>query len=64
VSMVHFGMPLALADLHNAGAAVLVICTVTLLRLLWPESVAEPDPVAGSEAATRPAAAAGSATSA
>jgi hypothetical protein len=37
---------------------------VTLLRLLWPESVAEPDPVAGSEAVTRPAAAAGSATSA
>jgi heme a synthase len=40
VSMVHFGMPLALADLHNAGAAVLVICTVTLLRLLWPEAAA------------------------
>ena len=26
-----------LATLHNAGAALLVICTVTLLRLLWPE---------------------------
>jgi cytochrome c oxidase assembly protein subunit 15 len=38
MSMVHFGMPLALATLHNAGAALLVICTVTLLRLLWPES--------------------------
>ena len=37
VSMVHFGMPLPLATLHNAGAALLVICTVTLLRLLWPE---------------------------
>jgi cytochrome c oxidase assembly protein subunit 15 len=37
MSMVHFGMPLALATLHNAGAALLVICTVTLLRLLWPE---------------------------
>jgi cytochrome c oxidase assembly protein subunit 15 len=36
MSMVHFGMPLALATLHNAGAAFLVICTVTLLRLLWP----------------------------
>jgi cytochrome c oxidase assembly protein subunit 15 len=35
MSMVHFGMPLALATLHNAGAALLVICTVTLLRLLW-----------------------------
>ncbi len=37
VSMVHFGMPLALATLHNAGAALLVICSVTLLRLLWPK---------------------------
>ena len=40
MSMVHFGMPLALATMHNAGAALLVICTVTLLRLLWPEPVA------------------------
>jgi cytochrome c oxidase assembly protein subunit 15 len=38
MSMVHFGMPLALATMHNAGAALLVICAVTLLRLLWPES--------------------------
>ena len=38
MSMVHFGMPLALATMHNAGAALLVICVVTLLRLLWPES--------------------------
>jgi cytochrome c oxidase assembly protein subunit 15 len=37
MSMVHFGMPLGLATMHNAGAALLVICTVTLLRLLWPE---------------------------
>lgn len=37
MSMVHFGMPLSLATLHNAGAALLVVCTVTLLRLLWPE---------------------------
>jgi heme a synthase len=35
--MVHFGMPLPLATLHNAGAALLVICMVTLLRLLWPK---------------------------
>jgi cytochrome c oxidase assembly protein subunit 15 len=34
--MVHFGMPLALATLHNAGAALLVIAMVTLLRMLWP----------------------------
>jgi cytochrome c oxidase assembly protein subunit 15 len=40
MSMVHFGMPLSLATMHNAGAALLVICSVTLLRLLWPESPA------------------------
>jgi heme a synthase len=37
MTMVHFAMPLPLATLHNAGAALLVICTVTLLRTLWPE---------------------------
>jgi cytochrome c oxidase assembly protein subunit 15 len=36
VAMVHFGLPLPLATLHNAGAALLVICTVTLLRVLRP----------------------------
>jgi heme a synthase len=36
VAMVHFAMPLPLAILHNAGAALLVVCTVTLLRALWP----------------------------
>jgi len=35
--MVHFGMPLILATLHNAGAALLVVSMVTLLRLLWPK---------------------------
>ncbi|HEY2465559.1 MAG TPA: COX15/CtaA family protein [Steroidobacteraceae bacterium] len=44
MSMVHFGMPLGLATMHNAGAALLVICTVTLLRLLWPESPARAVP--------------------
>jgi heme a synthase len=33
---VHWGIPLPLATLHNAGAAFLVICMVTLLRALWP----------------------------
>ena len=42
MSMVHFGMPLPLATLHNAGAALLVVCTVTLLRLLWPQPRTEP----------------------
>jgi heme a synthase len=36
VTMVHFGMPLLLAVFHNAGAALLVISMVTLLRSLWP----------------------------
>jgi cytochrome c oxidase assembly protein subunit 15 len=38
VAMVHFGFPLPLATLHNAGAALLVISMVTLLRMLWPQS--------------------------
>jgi cytochrome c oxidase assembly protein subunit 15 len=38
VAMVHFAMPLPLATLHNAGAAFLVICSVTLLRTLWPSA--------------------------
>jgi cytochrome c oxidase assembly protein subunit 15 len=36
VTMVHFALPLPLATLHNAGAALLVICAVTLLRVLRP----------------------------
>ena len=36
VSMVYWGMPLSFAVLHNAGAALLVICMVTMLRTLWP----------------------------
>jgi heme a synthase len=36
VATVHWGVPLALATLHNAGAAFLVVCMVWLLRALWP----------------------------
>jgi cytochrome c oxidase assembly protein subunit 15 len=36
VAMVHWGVPLGLATLHDAGAAYLVISMVTLLRALWP----------------------------
>lgn len=36
VTTVHFGVPLPLATLHNAGAAFLVLSMVTLLRALWP----------------------------
>jgi cytochrome c oxidase assembly protein subunit 15 len=36
VATVHFGVPLSIATLHNAGAAFLVISMVYLLRALWP----------------------------
>jgi cytochrome c oxidase assembly protein subunit 15 len=36
LAVVHWGVPLPLATLHNAGAAFLVISMVTLLRALWP----------------------------
>ncbi len=36
IATVHFGVPLPLATLHNAGAALLVISMVSLLRALWP----------------------------
>jgi cytochrome c oxidase assembly protein subunit 15 len=38
VATVHWGVPLPLATLHNAGAAFLVISMMTLLRALWPAS--------------------------
>jgi heme a synthase len=36
LATVHFGVPLSVATLHNAGAAFLVISMVSLLRALWP----------------------------
>lgn len=36
ISTVHWGVPLTVATLHNAGAAFLVVVMVTLLRALWP----------------------------
>jgi len=36
MATVHWGVPLSLATLHNAGAAFLVISMVWLLRALWP----------------------------
>src|ERR1700688_3381041 len=36
VATVHWGVPLDLATLHNAGAAFLVCIMVCLLRALWP----------------------------
>ncbi len=38
IAIVHFGVPLPLATLHNAGAAFLVISVVILLRALWPQA--------------------------
>jgi cytochrome c oxidase assembly protein subunit 15 len=38
VATVHFGVPLSVATLHNAGAALLVMSMVWLLRALWPAS--------------------------
>ena len=38
LATVHWGVPLRLATLHNAGAAFLVLSMVTLLRALWPAS--------------------------
>ena len=36
VSTVHWGVPLPIATLHNAGAALLVVVMVALIRALWP----------------------------
>jgi heme a synthase len=36
LSTVHWGVPLPVATMHNAGAALLVVVMVTLLRSLWP----------------------------
>ena len=37
IATVHWAVPLPLATLHNAGAALLVIAVVTLMRALWPK---------------------------
>jgi cytochrome c oxidase assembly protein subunit 15 len=36
---VRWGIPLALATSHNAGAAFLVVSMVSLLRALWPDGL-------------------------
>lgn len=45
MATVHWGVPLALATLHNAGAAFLVVSLVTLLRALWPARVRPEPPI-------------------
>jgi cytochrome c oxidase assembly protein subunit 15 len=47
ISTVHWGVPLSLATLHNAGAALLVVCMVVLLRALWPSASADMLPLRG-----------------
>jgi cytochrome c oxidase assembly protein subunit 15 len=37
IATVHFGVPLVLATLHNAGAATLVLTMLWLVRALWPQ---------------------------
>ena len=47
IAMVHWGLPLPLATLHNAGAALLVVSITTLLRALWPAAAAAMVPLEG-----------------
>jgi cytochrome c oxidase assembly protein subunit 15 len=47
VSTVHWGVPLSIATMHNAGAAFLVLVMVTLLHALWPPTRVQATPVGG-----------------
>jgi cytochrome c oxidase assembly protein subunit 15 len=47
IATVHWGVPLPLATLHNAGAALLVVAIVTLIRALWPAPSVAMVPLAG-----------------
>jgi heme a synthase len=47
IATVRWGVPLPLATAHNAGAALLVVSMVTLLRGLWPRSVTGMVPLRG-----------------
>lgn len=40
LATVHWAVPLPVATMHNAGAALLVVSMVTLLRALWPAGTA------------------------
>jgi heme a synthase len=56
IATVHFGVPLQLATLHNAGAVFLSISIVILLRALWPQAS---NSARGANLATAPVAATG-----
>jgi cytochrome c oxidase assembly protein subunit 15 len=47
VLTVHWGVPLSIATMHNAGAAFLVLVMVTLLHALWPATRGPGPPVGG-----------------
>jgi cytochrome c oxidase assembly protein subunit 15 len=49
IATVHWGVPLPLATLHNAGAAFLVVSMVILLRALWPTPAAGVIPLDGGD---------------
>jgi cytochrome c oxidase assembly protein subunit 15 len=49
IATVRFGVPLQLATLHNAGAALLVVSMVWLLRALWPSPPVGMVPLAGGD---------------
>jgi len=56
IATVHWGVPLPVATLHNAGAALLVVAMVTLLRALRPatarvQAPGQPQAPAGPQAA-------------
>src|ERR1700722_10534837 len=48
---VHFGFPLPVATLHNAGAALLLLAMVWLVRALWPAPAAGMVPFAHADRA-------------
>jgi len=54
IATVRFGIPLPLATLHNAGAALLVVSMVWLLRALWPAPSRAAVPSAAVLSATAP----------
>ncbi len=57
IATVHYAVPLPLATLHNAGAALLVISMVRLLRGLWPAAAPEASRTGSQQSQTaRPAA--------
>jgi cytochrome c oxidase assembly protein subunit 15 len=51
IATVHFGFPLPVATMHNAGAALLLLAMVWLVRALWPVPAAGMVPFAHADRA-------------